>query len=267
MDYMDKMPFRIVQISDMHLFADREKALLGVKTDESLRAVLSQVKQEKNIDMLFLSGDLSQDASEEAYIRVANYVSELNIPTYYIPGNHDDTNVMARVYPRGMLSNERHILIKDWQIILLDSHQHGRVEGRLDETQLNYLEQCLQAYPEHRAIIAFHHQPVLIGCGWLDVLGVTNADVFWKVVAKYPNVHTILFAHVHQTYENKAHGIPCYSPPSTCIQFKGKCDDFALEDIPPGYRWLELHADGSLKTEIRRVEKYVGQFDATAKGY
>jgi Icc protein len=31
------------------------------------------------------------------------------------------------------------------------------------------------------------------------------------------------------------------------------CEEFALDDKPPGYRWLELYPDGVLETGIEWV--------------
>jgi len=45
--------------------------------------------------------------------------------------------------------------------------------------------------------------------------------------------------------------------PSTCIQFKPGQDAFCLDDTSPGYRWMELLADGSIRTEVVRIEGFV----------
>ena len=44
--------------------------------------------------------------------------------------------------------------------------------------------------------------------------------------------------------------------PSTCAQFLPHAEDFALDRRPPGYRTLELRADGSLVTEVVWVESH-----------
>ena len=43
------------------------------------------------------------------------------------------------------------------------------------------------------------------------------------------------------------------STPSTCAQFLPRSDFFALDERPPGLRWLELHADGRIETEVAWV--------------
>ena len=264
---MDEVPFRIVQISDTHLFAEVEKVLLGVQTQQSFDAVVNLLKTDSLPDLIILSGDLAQDGSKNAYLRIAKQLKEFPVPIYYVAGNHDDPQNLNAVYPLDNITHHRHIVLKNWHIILLNSHKEGAVEGFLDPTQLSFLEHCLQMYPEHHAIIVCHHQPVPVGCEWLDRLGLTNAAELWTVLSHFPHVHTILFGHVHQEHAGKKNGVHYYSAPSTCIQFKTNSAKFALDNLPPGFRWLDLFSDGTLKTGIHRVSEYVGKFDVNAKGY
>lgn len=265
---MSQGPLRIIQISDTHIFSDKDKALLGVQTQKSLEGVLARLKEDaKRFDFIIHSGDLTQDYSEPAYVRVADMLSQFNVPIYCVPGNHDDPKVMAQVYPLGLISNDRHIVTKNWQLILLDSHKPGAVEGYLSHGQLTYLQHCLHTYPEHHAIVLFHHQPLPVGSRWLDNLGLTNAKELWDIISRFPKLKTVLFGHVHQEFETIVNGIHCYSTPSTCFQFMRNQDHFGLEHLPPGYRWIELYDDGSMKTGVTRTSHYIGVFDLEAKGY
>ncbi len=264
---MTEMPFRIVQISDIHLFDREEDALLGVKTNESFDAVVELLKSDQKPDLIILSGDLSQDGSTESYIRISDKMKEFAVPVYYVAGNHDNLKILNEIYPRDNITHHRHIVLKDWHIILLNSQKVGAVDGYLDRTQISFMEHCLQMYPEHHAIVVFHHHPILVNSVWLDKLGLTNADELWASLKNFPSVHTLLFGHVHQEHEGKKNGIQYFSAPSTCIQFKRNSDNFALEKLPPGYRWVDLYPDGSLKTGVHRAAEYVGVFDLHAKGY
>jgi len=263
---MNDQPVRIIQLSDTHLLEDTQGSLLGVKTEESFQAVLQALKKE-SCDLLLHSGDLSQDGSAATYIRLAKALSALQVPIYSVPGNHDNAKEMARVFPCENMSNHRHVVLKDWHLILLNSQVPSAVEGYLDRSQLHYLEHCLQIYPEHQALILFHHHPFALNTSWLDPLGLKNADELWKLVANYPKVKVILFGHVHMETERKLNGIVCYSTPSTCIQFKQNQSVFGLEKLPPGYRVIELFPDGQIKTEVKRIDHYVGHFDEKAQGY
>lgn len=265
---MDDSILRLVQMSDSHLFADKEGALLGVKTQESFRAVVNLIKQQTpQPNLIIHSGDLSQDGKTEAYIHLATELKSLNIPVYWCAGNHDDFKIVKKVYPYEGVSNQKHIILRNWQIILLDTHKSHSVEGYLDEAQLAFLTNSLQSYPQHHSVIFFHHHPFSVGCQWLDPIGLNNAKEFWDIATRFANIKGVFFGHVHQEYFQMMRGIPCYSAPSTCFQFKPKQVNFALENIPPGFRWIELLQDGSIKTEIRRVAKYVGKFEEDAKGY
>jgi len=259
---------RIIQISDTHLFSDANKSLVGVPTQKSLEAVLDLVKRKAGeFDMIIHSGDLAQDYASSSYIRLVEMLGIFNVPIYCVPGNHDDPAMMANVYPYQLMSSDRQIVRDHWQIILLDSHKPNAVEGCLDAQQLKYLEDCLASYPKLHAMVIFHHQPMPVGCEWLDKQQLTNADEFWKIISRFPQVNTVLFGHVHQEYEEVLNGIKCYSAPATCFQFKRKQDKFGLENLPPGFRWVHLHDDGQIETAVVRTDHYVGEFDAKSKGY
>jgi Icc protein len=55
--------------------------------------------------------------------------------------------------------------------------------------------------------------------------------------------------------------------PSTCIQFKPLSDGFALDESGPGWRYLTLHPDGRVASQVWRLP--LGQFvpDPNATGY
>ena len=65
----------------------------------------------------------------------------------------------------------------------------------------------------------------------------------------------MLFGHVHQALDEMRDGLRVIATPSTCSQFKPLSDDFAVDDAPPAWRTLQLHADGSLTTALRWVTR------------
>lgn len=266
---MQSDQIKIIQISDVHLMHNSDGELLKVPTQKSFQAVIDFInQQEKNIHCIILTGDLAQDGSENAYQRVADMLDVFHVPVYCVPGNHDNLSAMQRVYPRGNIVCERQVILPHWQMILLDSHIEGAVPGKLDRTQLNFMENCLRDHPELNAMIMFHHPPFLVESTWLDNILLQNQDEFWQTILPYQlQIKAIVCGHVHQENAKQTFNIPCYSVPSTCIQFKRRHNEFALDDVPPGYRWIELAVDGQFKTGVRRVEKYVGEFDERAKGY
>jgi Icc protein len=265
---MDASPLKIIQISDTHLFADPDQFLLGVPTQKSLEAVLDHVDTlAKPFDLLIHTGDVAQDYSDSAYQRFEKMLSRFNMPRYCIPGNHDDIKKMARVYPYVMQPQQRHILTKHWQIILLDSHKPNAVEGFLKQSELDFLEKCLITYPEYHSIIFLHHHPIFVGSEWIDRLALSNANALWKIAIKHQTLKAIFFGHIHQDFETMHQHIACYATPSTCVQFKRNQETFGIEELPQGYRQIYLHADGLIETNVIRIESYIGDFDVNAKGY
>jgi 3',5'-cyclic-AMP phosphodiesterase len=240
---MSDEPIRIVQITDTHVLADREGTLLGVKTQKSFDAVLELIKQkEEKIDYILHTGDITQDSKPDSYIRVAQSLNQLNLPAYCVPGNHDDAEMMRKIYPQGHTRYESQLIHDNWQIILLNTQKSKMVAGYLKEKELALLE-------------------------WLDNLGLKNAEAFWEIVMRYSQINAIFFGHIHQEFSQLVHGIKCFSAPSTCIQFKPYQANFLLDHVPPGYRWIDLYPDGSIQTGVNRIATYVGEFQKDAKGY
>jgi 3',5'-cyclic-AMP phosphodiesterase len=68
-------------------------------------------------------------------------------------------------------------------------------------------------------------------------------------------VKLVLFGHIHQEICQERQGVTYLSCPSTCIQFAHDSDTFALDvDHYPGFRELELFADGTWTSQVHRVD-------------
>lgn len=259
---------RVLQISDVHMFGNSDQILLGVNTYHSFHSIIDSIKKcTKLPELIILSGDLSQDGSVEAYKIVADLLSELEIPVYWIPGNHDNRENLNKVYPYCYFAVDKQVIINDWQFILLDSLKESEVAGFLASDQLTFLQKCLKEYPQHSAIVVLHHHPVPIGCAWLNKISLKNSNDFWNIITKFPQVHTVLFGHVHQEFETLHNNVQCYAAPSTWIQFKPNHETFALDYLPQGYRWIDLYPNKKMQTGIIRLSAYSGVFDENARSY
>lgn len=248
--------------------ASEEAALLGVKTQHSLRAIVEHIKDNgQNIDAIILTGDLSQDGSLESYEMLSELVSQINVPAYFIPGNHDNPDNFIQVFPLNKVLTDRHILLGRWQIILLDSQVVPEVQGRVGEAGLDFLQTTLEKHPDLYTIVGLHHPPVAVGSAWLDNINLENKEAFWACIEGFQNVKLVIAGHVHQENEISHGSYKALTTPSTCFQFKSKSEDFALEELPPGYRWINLYDDGRYETGVVRLSEYIGEFDREAHGY
>ena len=259
----------IVQLTDTHLARESGGKLLDMDTDRSLQAVIKQVRSERpDIDVLLGTGDLADGGAPQAYQRLRRYFDDLHNANYWLPGNHDDRAGMeAAAGDSPRMPGE--IRIGGWQIIMLDSQVPGQVGGKLGEQELQRLDDTLAAAASEGlySLICLHHQPVAIGCGWLDEQMVADAAAFFDVLDKHDGVRGVLWGHVHQEIDRLRKGVRLLASPSTCVQFAPGCENFKADNQPPGYRWLNLQADGRIDTGVSRVTDVEFEVDLDSRGY
>lgn len=259
---------RLLQITDCHIFATAEACLLGLNTRESFNAVAqAAVKNSGDPDLLLVTGDLSQDASPASYQFLARRLDEIGIPTFWLPGNHDDSEVLRACFTGNQIHAETRILVGPWQIIMLDSTLKGEVHGRVSESQLGFLETALNQYPDRHALVCLHHQALDTGSEWLDHKGLRDSQLLRNRLALHDNVRGVLWGHVHQESQQTIDGVEWMSTPSSCIQFKPGSKEFALDSEAPGYRQLNLKSDGRIETSVYRVKDLDFDVDFSRRGY
>ncbi len=257
----------IAQITDIHLFARTESNLLGVQTSESFQAVLEQVSTlEQRPDLLMLTGDVSQDGTVMSYKILERMLQPLNIPTCWVPGNHDCPTTMQKLLARSPFLPEKSLRLGTWKLLLLDSSVPECVHGYLAPERLDWLDQELQRSPDTPTLIAFHHPPFEIGAKWMDEIGLKNAEDLLAVCDRHPQIKLVLFGHIHQEFSRDRNGVTYLGTPSTCIQFKPNTPDFTLDERPPGFRLVSLHPDGTWETQVKRIA-YSCELDLAAVGY
>ena len=250
--------FRIVQITDPHLFKDTNGELLGINTQASFSQVLSEIQQQQyDYDLVLSTGDLVQDNSDEGYVRFRQEVKALNNKmVFWIPGNHDFQPKMFEILKEETVSAKKHILLGDkWQILLLDSQVQGVPHGQLEAEELDWLKLKLQEYPERYSLVVLHHHLLSTGSAWLDQHNLRNANELAEVLAPFKNVKALLYGHIHQQVDSEWLGYQVMATPSTCIQFKADSNTFALDVAQPGWREIDLYADGHIETRVKRIQQ------------
>ncbi|MET1256611.1 3',5'-cyclic-AMP phosphodiesterase [Aliikangiella maris] len=277
-DKIDMLPYeiqpaqtdvvRLAQITDCHIFADPEGCLLGLNTRDSFEAVCDRLKREEwRPDALLATGDLSQDASPQAYKYLADYFKSMQLATFWLAGNHDDSDTMEMYLSNSSVFPAKQILIGDWQILMLDSSVKGKVHGHLSNYQMAFLARALKRYPEKHALICLHHQPVDVGCEWLDQIGLHNADELAALIARHNQVKGVLWGHIHQEFQRSINGVQWIATPSSCVQFEPGSIDFSAGVEAPGYRYLNLYADGRIESVVHRINNVEFEVDYSIKGY
>lgn len=263
---MDRPVLRIAQITDTHLYADPEETLLGLNTRHCLQRVVELAARRKP-HLVVASGDLAHDASPVAYRAVRGCLEQLAVPVYCLPGNHDEAVEMRNCMNDAPFQTTSHLCAGGWQMLFMDSSVDGSEGGHLGTAELERLDRDLASAPDSPAIVWLHHQPVPVGSLWLDTMAVDNGNELLDIVDRHPQVRGIVWGHVHQLFEKRHKDTALLATPSTCIQFLPGSETFAVDHVPPGYRWFELYSDGRFASDVERLPGIPGKIDTTARGY
>lgn len=244
-----------MHVTDPHLFAEPDGSLRGTNTRLTLQSVLDHILAAAwPADLVALTGDLIQDDSRGAYVRIREMLSVLEPPVHCVPGNHDVRTLMQEELRPPRFHYCSSTTLKDWLVVGIDSCIDGQAGGRIDNGELTRLDGILRATPARHALVCLHHPPLPVGSRWLDSVGLDQGTEFLEFLAASGKVRAAIFGHVHQEFDGEFAGIRIVGTPSTCRQFARYSDDFSLDDDPPAYRRLELRADGSIDSTLIRVE-------------
>lgn len=247
---------RLIQFSDMHLFGNAGERLRGVASLPALRAAVAAAQRRcPRSDAVVLTGDLVQD-DPGGYRWIRQVFGASQVPVLCLAGNHDLPDHMRAGLGSAPFRIGGHSEFGRWLVVMLDSWVANDAGGRLGPQQLARLRSVLREHRDHHVLLCLHHHPITMRSGWLDQVGLSDADEFMTLVREAPNVRGVLWGHVHQSLDCFVHGVRFMASPATCAQFLPGSSDFAIDDRPPGYRLLELMADGTIATEVCWVESY-----------
>jgi Icc protein len=246
-------PVTLLQITDSHFGEEPGSALLGLDTDSSFLQVANLAVEQRGVaDWLLATGDISNDGSVASYQRFHQLCQPVAQQARWLPGNHDELSAMALAIADGD-ELQKLIDLEHWQLILLNSAVPEKVGGAFSEEELDFLQQSLEQSQNKNVLICLHHHPIESGCAWLDQQRVENADAFFAILDRFEHVRAVLWGHIHQEVDTERNGVKLLATPSSCVQFATNSDDFLLDRQAPGYRWLELYADGRLETGVSRL--------------
>lgn len=223
----------------------------GLNTYESFRSVVEHaLSRQARADAVVVTGDLVQDETRHGYELFCEVMQSFNAPVHCLPGNHDSPRIMAEMLNTEPFQYCGTAHYDNWCLIMLDSSVRWNDGGYLEPARMTELEKALQANSDQHVLIALHHHPLATGSRWLDGLNLRNSEEFLQLIDRYDNVRGVIWGHVHQSAEHNHNGVLMMSTPSTGAQFRPNSDVFMMDERTPGYRWLELHPDGHIGTEV-----------------
>jgi Icc protein len=249
-------PLRLLQISDTHLHATKASRMRGVNTYDTFRSVLDRAQADDvwPADAILVSGDIVQDESRAGYELFRSEMEQLGVRVLCLPGNHDDPKLMDEILSGHPFQFCGSVRLENWSLILLNTFLTGEDAGGLGNSRLEALAASLKNHETQHVLVCMHHQPLNMGSAWLDGVGLRDADRFLEVLDRNTNVRGVLWGHVHQASDRTRGDVRFLSAPSTCSQFLPSSDSFAIDNRPPGMRWLTLYSDGRFDTKVVWLE-------------
>ena len=258
----------LLQITDLHILPGLDETFLGINTEHYFHAVLELASAEHHhFDLILVTGDLAQHPCSSSYQRILNSLEATNTPCICLPGNHDDYQLMQQIFNTRLVSCRKQVLLKNWQLICLNSQIPGSPGGRLSKQELLFLEDCLISNPNHHALIAVHHHCLETKSVWMDTMIIENSQELLAISKQYPQTKAITTGHIHQVMDVTSGSVRVLGTPSTCFQFTPGSKAFSLETSAPGYRLIKLFADGRIESGITRLSEPLSGLQMDTLGY
>ncbi|MFD5631903.1 metallophosphoesterase family protein [Streptomyces sp. NPDC127072] len=211
---------RILHLSDTHIERTDAPNAAGVNASESLRLLLTDLRHQRGVDAIVVSGDVANDGAPEAYTAVRETLSEFalrelggNIPVFYSTGNHDERQAFGKVLGSGHLDadgadraetvmdsadSERAAVstVDGYRFVTLDSLVPGMVHGHLGAAQLDWLREVLRTPAPRGTVLVFHHPPITLDVPTQRAFGLRNPAELADAI-RGADVLAVLTGHFH----------------------------------------------------------------------
>ncbi len=251
---------RILQLTDLHLFADPDERLFGIPTRELLQDVVAHVERSEGaVDHLVVTGDHTHDELPETYAAVREILHPWLDRLWQVPGNHDDRAVLRSVFSdrirgEGAEPVTFSFTAGDWLCLGLDTQVPGQVAGLVDDAQLAWIRRRLEEARPSSAILFLHHPPVLLGSAWMDPIGLERRELLQELLVEDGRIRLVCCGHVHHESAHEVGAALVVTTPSTGLQFSPDGTATTFADAPPGYRVIELDGDHFTTRVVRLPE-------------
>jgi len=250
--------FKVIQITDTHLFKNAESLMFGLSSNCNFDAVMDQVKNTElhDADAIFLTGDLSQDETVESYSYLLERIELFNKPVYWLPGNHDSLTTMEKVFNKSNIFHRgTRIETPFWDFIFVDTKIDGRDSGYIADVELKRLSSELKLSKNKTALV-MHHHPMFVNTPILDKYILENRDEFWNILNKF-HVDLIMCGHVHNDYSFSFNNVSIETAPATSLQWKKGASQIAFEKKAGFKVYYFLENRYEAKTRIFETEEVI----------
>ncbi len=262
---------KIIQITDTHIVPDGELAYGKVDTAAALAEAVTTINrilpEIGPVDLVIVTGDLTDFGSPEEYQRFRRLMAPLAIPYRAVPGNHDDRETMRAAFAdQDWMPTDGPI---DWimelsDVVLmgLDTLVQGAPHGQLSERSMALLKQSMTDYPAKPFLIGLHHPPFATGILAMDNQNLRQAEPLCDILSTPPGGARLICGHVHRNVVTEWGGIICQIAPGvshavTLEQREGATNTLTIE---PGAFMLHEMRESSLVSHHIQTGRFEGPY-------
>jgi Icc protein len=244
-----------VHISDTHIGPTPGYSLRGHYALPCARRVVEIINGlPQQPDFVIHTGDVVTDQDPASFRLAAETFSLLDVPIYYVNGNHDSAADIARFLPMGA-KEEVHtgpdrltyvFEVKGYRFLVLDAKGPASIDpqGLLPDSQLELVARESQS--DGPPLVVFVHFPVVpLNSIWMDNnMLIANGDDLHRALLPARNrLRGVFYGHVHQHMQTIRDGILYFSVASVFSQFGAWPQDITtFYDLnhPPSYAFVHL---------------------------
>ncbi|NHB88244.1 metallophosphoesterase family protein [Photorhabdus tasmaniensis] len=212
---------RILQLTDIHIFSNY--CDLKENNDnhyiETIKFILKH-KRILNIDALVITGDISHDGGEQSYKIFFQELACLNLPYAILPGNHDNPAVLLHnSIGQKNIKNIEDLSNDEWSFISLNSVVEGKDYGKVDEDEIEKLEEKMRRSGHRNIALFLHHHLLPVGTPLVDICNLQNTKELLTLCQKYP-VKFVGSGHAHTLFQRKIGDLLLSVSPAVCYQWE-----------------------------------------------
>ncbi len=258
-------PLRILHVSDTHLLGNGTRHYGVVDTTAALRAVLARAATVTDVDVVVLSGDLSEDGTPASYRTLLELVepwaAERGAVVVPAMGNHD----LRAGFEEVLGDRERTVVVRGFRIVTVDTSVPGAGYGWLDAAQLDRLRAALAGAedpdreeraaepgraPSRPTVVVLHHPPVPARSALLAALELQDPEALVEVCAE-AGVSAVLGGHYHHALAATVDRILVTVAPGVA----NSSDPFApcgheRAEVGSGFAVVDLAEDGDVSVVV-----------------
>ena len=250
-----------VHISDSHIGPTAEYARRGYRPQPAVERAVALINELPTPpDFVIHTGDVVADPDEASYQRAAELFGKLEVPLYFVTGNHDRTRDIQRHLPLGLhqaLSKDPDVLsyafeVKGYRFLVLDARGPDEIDphGLLPEAQLDLVR--TEATAVGPPLTIFVHFPALpMNSIWMDtnMLVLNGFALHEALLPARERLRGVFYGHVHQSMQTVRDGILYSAVPSLFAQFAAWPNDVDIREDPdslPGFNFVHLLPDQTI---------------------